>query len=147
MIFTSSIIAETRFSHRPQAGISIGVFVYNDRAYMAAAFRNPSDQFNRRLARQIIAQRIRSGIEGTDRVKYLAWEPLEGQPLLSGGIMHHLRETFKPDVEEADTLFVEVSDFGGVETRNPVDREDAFLQIVAFFKDAVDAAETELCGS
>jgi hypothetical protein len=138
-------VNKVKFSHRPQAGISVGIYIHDGVAYMAASFRNQNDVFNRRLARQIICQRIQSAIQDNKRsFRYVTWEPLEDIQVGNGAIMYAFREKFKPDIEETDTLFMLTNDFGGVEERRPISRNAAWDIIADYFDDAVDFAKREM---
>jgi len=124
------------FSHRPRVGISVGIYVKGETAYLSAAFRNASDPFNRKLARTIVASRMNSRMTGDVRFTYAL--PSNGADAL--GIMNAFRESFKPDPEEADSTFEVVGDFGGVETRSPFSRDEAWSALQSMFIDALVTA-------
>ncbi len=46
------------FSHRPIAGVSVGVRIDGNKAVVAATFRRSNEQFNRRYALQILRGRL-----------------------------------------------------------------------------------------
>lgn len=123
------------FSHRPRVGISVGVYVEGDTAYLAAAFRNPSDPFNRRLSRTIVASRINSAVQSDDEIRFTEALPANGTDAL--GIINNFRRQFKPDPEECDSVFEIVSEFGGVETRTPFSRDQAWDKLQDIFSEAI----------
>jgi hypothetical protein len=99
---------QVEFSHRPKMGISIGVAVENDVGYISAAFTNTDagDAFNRRIARQIIRQRIQSLVNGNPRVKF-ATSFSVSKNMDSKEVMKVIREWFKPMPDESDNRFID----------------------------------------
>lgn len=138
----------TVFSHRPQAGISIGVFVHDNIVHLAAAFQNPLDRnFNRGSARQEILKRLAASAFGNavtqSKTRFIASRSLSGfkvaqsapaNPLRSAkDVVALLRKGFKPDPDETDTTFTGVASFGGVELRGPLSRDASWGVIANIF--------------
>lgn len=139
----------TVFSHRPQAGISIGVFVRDGVAHLAATFQNPLDRnFNRGSARSEILKRLAASAYGnaetTSKTRFIASRSVDS----INGIAHSvpvnnlryakdvvakIRDSFKPDPDEVDTTFTVSEVFGGIELRGPMSRDASWEKIVAIF--------------
>jgi hypothetical protein len=109
----NDIISEIAFSHRPQAGVSVGALQRDGRIYVAAAFtnnglsrsgrfyRNRHDTFSRRAAREMIAYRIIAMLQ--DKVtQFACWFESD---ISARVFMNKLRETFKPTPDETDETF------------------------------------------
>jgi len=141
-----SISDLTVFSHRPQAGISIGVFVRGDFVHLAATFQNPLDvNFNRGTARQEVLKRLAAAAFGNGttvaNTRYIASRPLReftsvprSHPLREAkDVIALLRNGFKPDPDEVDTTFTGTANFGGVELRGPISREASWEIIKGLF--------------
>lgn len=117
------------FSHRPNSGISIGVTVVGDKAYVASSFvRAKVDRFNRKMARRIIEQRLKSLIEDNKSVDYVAVHYIKPNTA-PRDIIKQLRLKFKPDPFENDTTFVTCDKYQDVETRSQLPREGSWSVI------------------
>jgi hypothetical protein len=125
------------FSHRPRVGISVGVYVQDGTAYIAAAFQNVMDDFNRKLARTIVTSRLNSRLERDD-VRFT--HSVDSGEVDARAIMREFRQNFKPSPEETDATFEEISEFGGVETRSANSRDLAWVKLQGFFINAVTSA-------
>lgn len=137
----------TVFSHRPEAGISIAISCENGQAFLSASFRNATEpNFSRRLARQVLEQRIRSFTsdlpQATTRVRFVTNRTTD---LTAPRIMHHLRQLFKPEHEESDPVFaVEFMGEAGVDERRSMSRDQSWDLIVSLFDEAIRLADREL---
>ena len=60
-------MTQVAFSHRPQAGISVGVAVIDGTAWLSATFLDPLDTFSKPYARRRIAGRIERTANGSRR--------------------------------------------------------------------------------
>ncbi len=65
MINELDVRSQIIFSHRPDLGISLGVFVDQGRAYLGMSFcRTKADVFNRKMANGVIVGRITKMAQG-----------------------------------------------------------------------------------
>ena len=131
---------ETAFSHRREDGISVGVRVVDGKAFIAAAFRSPEDQFNGKLARRIINGRIDRGITKVAAGEQIAdnclfWD-FYGVPegTTARDIMNPLRMSFKPDPYETDATFCVEWTENEITCRQNVYRDIAWNLIFDMFK-------------
>lgn len=124
------------FSHRPQLGATIGVFVDRGVAYLGAAFVNSKDRYNRVIARKIVSQRIASTLAGKAprfTVKKFKLDP----DLDSKELIHRLRDMFKPDPEENDDTFSNTRKIAeDIEARVVMSRDEMWQKIVQQFDQA-----------
>ena len=100
------------YSHRPQAGVSVGAFGSNGTLYVAFSLVNDGtscqgnywpereDIFSRAVARQIIQGRIEHAIsvENVDNPFVLSFET----NMTAREFMADFRQTFKPTADETD---------------------------------------------
>jgi hypothetical protein len=122
----------TFFSHRPLAGVSIGVKEHDGLLFLAATFTNDGtsrnglvhedriDRFSRKESRNKIEERIGLFIDGKTHMS-------DGSPLrfaikfesqlTAKEFMFSLRKHFKPDHYETDETFCNVLQYGGTEFR------------------------------
>lgn len=139
----SELIDRMAFSHRPQDGISIGVYVEYNVAYMAVGFVRDGDCFNRKLARHILAQRIISTTEGNDNVKFVGVVKNLPAKTDARGIIRELRKDFKPDPMCNDGTFYVTSKLGNVTVHSPMSRDQQWKKIVGMFDEAVNKVNAQ----
>jgi hypothetical protein len=121
------------FSHRPKAGISVGITTIGDKVYIAACFTHSNkDRFNRSIARSILTQRLTSVIRDNKDVEFIAVGHIP-EGITERKIINRLRESFKPDPLEQDATFMNIDEFHGVETRTPIQRRQAWDLIKQLF--------------
>jgi hypothetical protein len=141
------LIDSMAFSHRPNDGISVGVAVIAGVAYLSVGFVREGDFFNRKLARNILAQRIVSTIEENANVKFVSVVEHLSDKVDARGVIRELRKSFKPDPLCNDSTFVverKLSNpFGAVVVRESLTRDEQWQKIVIMFKEAVKAAGVE----
>jgi hypothetical protein len=143
------LIDSMAFSHRPNDGISVGVAVIAGVAYLSVGFVREGDFFNRKLARNILAQRVVSTIEENSNVKFVAVVEHLSDKVDARGVIRELRKNFKPDPMCNDNTFsVErklTNPFGSVGTivREKMTRDEQWRKITGMFKDAVQAASVQ----
>lgn len=110
------------FSHRPKAGISIGVLSDNGRLFIALALTNDgwsrNQHFHKDRQDSFSRSRSRSIIEG--RINTLKEQGTNGQfqfefatDMTSGEFLRAFREWFKPTHEETDTTFALIDQDSG----------------------------------
>ena len=131
-------MTEVAFSHRPQAGISIGVAVIGDVALLSATFLNPLDTFSGPQARRIIRGRIERTSEGSSR-RFTTAVPVTGD-INGRDIMQRLRGMFKPDPQENDDTFAIEGEVWGVESRTSMPRDMSWAKLTDMFQEAANAA-------
>lgn len=138
----SELISQMAFTHRPQDGISVGFAVVAGVAYMAVGFVRDGDSFNRKLARNILAQRIITTLETDRDVRFV--KVIEGVPekVDVRGVVREFRKTFKPDHTCNDRIFSHVSGGGDFIPEFFVldSRDEAFEKIYQMFNTAVRGA-------
>jgi hypothetical protein len=144
------------FSHRSKAGISIGVYVENNVAYLAATFRHTNDTHdnvpehsgNRRLARQIIVNRLRAAVNAADNgrdidaIQFVDVWRLGNINTDSRSIMNSMRHLFKSDPLENDFLFYDRIGHG-----NLLPRKEAWDIITFQFQEAIKSLASTECVS
>lgn len=138
----SELIGQMTFSHRPQDGISVGFAVIAGVAYMAVGFVRDGDSFNRKLARNILAQRILTTLETDKGVRFVrVWEHCPANVDVRS-LVREFRKVFKPDHTCNDRLFSRMNVGGENQpTWLIVDSRDiAFTKIDHMFTAAITAA-------
>src|SRR6185369_12010887 len=119
------LIDSMAFSHRPSDGISVGIAVIAGVAYMSASFVRDGDYFNRKLARQILAQRIVSTIEDGKDVKFVTAVENVGDKLDARTVVREFRKLFKPDPTCNDLTFHhDANPVGGVKAHFQMSRKE-----------------------
>jgi len=124
----NELIREMGFSHRPVDGISVGIAVIGGVAYMAAGFVRDGDQFNRKLARHILAQRVVSTVETDKAVHFVAVSENIPAKVDARAIVREFRKGFKPDPRCQDGTFANY------------ERETQWLKIMHYFSESIKAA-------
>lgn len=114
------------FSHRPQAGISVGVTEHEGQLYLAAALTNDGssrngvvhadriDSFSRDMSRKIITGRLELAIAGNLHPKFAI---ILSTKMPAKEFLYAFRLLFKPDPYEADTTFSSILQYNGAEYR------------------------------
>jgi hypothetical protein len=128
------------FSHRPKDGISVGFAIDNGSAFMAVGFVRDGDQFNRKLARRILAQRIMSHTTKGGPIRMVSYVPGVDPRLDPRAIVREFRKLFKPDPTCEDSLFMVGGSFEGISLITPMTRDEMYSKIQDMFRDAVKAA-------
>lgn len=146
----SDLVKGMTFSHRPQDGISVGFATIAGVAYMSVSFVRDGDYFNRKLARNILAQRIFSTVfDGNENVKYVEVVEHLTDVVDARAIVREFRKTFKPDPNCNDATFSDITAFSPstnpssptqVQVRTIHSREYSYAQIAEMFRAAVTAA-------
>lgn len=128
-----------QFSHRPESGISVGVYSDGNKVYVATAIVNNGqsnsglyyperqDNFSRKMARNIITGRIDAMRDG-DSVPFGITFPALGIDIR--GFMAALRSEFKPDFEESDLTFMSEVNFGDFIVRQRDTADNIWNEIV-----------------
>lgn len=128
------------FSHRPQNGISVGVFVKDNVAWMAVGFVRDGDHFSRKLACNIITQRIVSALEGGKNIKFVTSRAVTGK-VDTRSVVRELRKLFKPDPYCNDGTFANSfpADLGGYDiiVHRPMPRDTSLQMITEMFDQAI----------
>lgn len=100
------------FSHRPKAGVSIGVANQGNEVFVAISFTNNGmsyngrynrarrDSFSRPMARDIIKGRIKASMK-VGRIVPFVWKQTTWQGFDLGKFTSELRKWFKPEPGEA----------------------------------------------
>ena len=118
------MMSNIAFSHRKEAGVSIGVYKHKKDMIIAGAFLSPGDQFSKREARKVLADRIQKVIDG-EEPKFVMG--VRGINHYSASMISRLiRQFFKPDPEEVDDLFFNVVQFEDIHMRTRVDHRQAW---------------------
>lgn len=132
------------FSHRPQDGISLGICVIDNKAYMSASFVRNGDCFNRKLAHRILAQRVLSHVADDKEVRFLSVITLDKQ-VDARSIVRELRKVFKPDPSCSDKIFTIERDVISIGAssftlRGSMTRDEQWAKMVSMFSAATQAA-------
>jgi hypothetical protein len=114
------------FSHRPNAGVSVGAYSDGTKLYVAVALVNDGtsrkglfhadrrDSFSRKGARLRIAGRITKMIEAGTCASGITFDTT----MPAHKFMGEFRELFKPTPDESDNVLTALGGFGGVEVHH-----------------------------
>lgn len=97
------------FSHRSHDGVSIGVAVANDIAYLATSYVNveAGDRFDRRAANRLISARLREAVSSGKPSSVVTTLPAQGND--ARAIMRDLRNRFQ-DATFSNTVDLSLDD-------------------------------------
>lgn len=127
------------FSHRPQAGVSVGVTEHEGQLYLAAALTNDGssrnglvhsdriDSFSREMARKIIVGRLELAIAGNLHPKFAI---RLSTTIPAKEFLYAFRLLFKPDPHETDATFASVLLYNGTKYRARMTANNIWNKVV-----------------